>query len=392
MTNSNSTETNTKKKELRRIEINELPKKIPNYKRSVESKDNLIYNWIRNWIIEGLKNKTVKQNELLPKKSDLAYYLGVSIGTVQNAIRYVEDEGHLESKQRIGTIIRDVNENNTKFRKLTSKRERAILELKKYILENKLTIGESLPTAKEICELLGSSANTTRLALENLSANGFIKSNYHRGTEANWTLVTLPVLTEEELKTDNNIETETLVDKVEEDLKNYIEKNYKIGDKLGSHTELAKILDVSIKTIHDAMKSLIEEGILLARRGRYGTIIIKMPYSQPLQPTNETNIFSNSLESAFYNYEKIEKYIKTMIKENYKVGDKIPSMENLATELSVSTNTIKKALQNLNEGGYVEIIRGRYGGTFVAEIPDEIEDSAFKWLALNPQYVKIYKN
>ncbi len=54
----------------------------------------------------------LKENTLLPKKSDLAYYLGVSVGTVQNAIRFVEDAGYLESKQRIGTILRDANNSN----------------------------------------------------------------------------------------------------------------------------------------------------------------------------------------------------------------------------------------------------------------------------------------
>ena len=157
------------KKEFRRIEINELPKKIPNYKKSAESKDSLVYGWLKSWITEGLGSNKLNYNELLPLKADLAYHLGVSVGTVQNAIRYLEDEGYLVSKQRIGTLIKDTNGDENQFRKLTSKREKVILELKKIIVNGGYKVGDVLPSAKELGSSLGSCANTTRLALENLS-------------------------------------------------------------------------------------------------------------------------------------------------------------------------------------------------------------------------------
>ena len=105
------------KNELKRIEISQLPKEIPDFKNSFESKDSVIKKWLTDWITSGVKKGKISENTLLPKKADLAYYLGVSVGTVQNAIRFVEDSGLLESKQRIGTIIRSSNTSNPIIRK-----------------------------------------------------------------------------------------------------------------------------------------------------------------------------------------------------------------------------------------------------------------------------------
>ena len=129
----NKTYTKLEKNELQRIEINQLPKEIPNFKNSFESKDSMIKQWLSDWITKGVKKGQLKENTLLPKKADLAYYLGVSVGTVQNAIRYVEDSGLLESKQRIGTIIRSSNAQNPIIKKASSKREKVITLIKKYI-------------------------------------------------------------------------------------------------------------------------------------------------------------------------------------------------------------------------------------------------------------------
>ena len=45
------------------------------------------------------------ENDIMPDKKEVSSYLGVSIGTVQNAYRILEDKGLVHSKQRIGTII-----------------------------------------------------------------------------------------------------------------------------------------------------------------------------------------------------------------------------------------------------------------------------------------------
>jgi DNA-binding GntR family transcriptional regulator len=148
---------------------------------------------------------------------------------------------------------------------------------------------------------------------------------------------------------------------------------------------------VSVKTIHDALKTLIDEGILLARRGRYGTTVLKMPFDNNISVKKETSIFASAPETAFYYYEKTQNYIKKMIAENYEIGSKLPSILELSKELDLSPNTIRKAFHNLAHEGYLAFSRGRYGGTFVIDIP-ETDEQAFKWLAVNPKYAEVYKN
>lgn len=386
------------KSELKRLEISQLPKEIPNFKNSFESKDSLIKKWLVDWITSGVKKGNIKENTLLPKKADIAYHLGVSVGTIQNAIRFVEDAGYLESKQRIGTIIRNQNSSNPIIRKALSKREKIITLIKKYIVDNKIQVGEALPSTRSLANFIGNSTNTTRLALDYLSTQGIIESKALRSNDANWILKQVPQITEDmsSLATEK-IESDTLVLKVEEELKAYIKNNFKIGDRLPAHQELSDILKVSIKTVHDAMKTLIEEGYLLARRGRYGTTIIKIPDSNVLQPLNETSILTDSIfakaeDAVFYSYQKIENTIKIYIRDNYEVGDKLPSMDSLSKQFDVSSNTIRKALQNLEKQGYLSFSRGRYGGTFVIDTPENESQETFRWLAVSPNYTIINEN
>ena len=383
---------NIEKQELRRIEISELPKEIPDFSNSFESKDSIIKKWITNWISTGFKKGSLKENTLLPKKSDLAYYLGVSIGTVQNAIRHVEDTGLIESKQRIGTIIRGTNASNPIIRKASSKREQVITQIKNYIIENNLEVNKPLPSARALSSIIGNSTNTTRLALNYLCSQGIVEAKTIRTNESNWILKQIPQISqkEQEFSKSNNVNSKTLVKQVEKDLKEYIKNNHKIGDKLPAHADLSNILKVSIKTIHDALKKLIDEEILLARRGRYGTTIIKIPNDNVLQPTREVSIktsmiFAKAEDAAFYSYQKIENLIKNFIAENFEIGEKLPSMEALSEKFDVSSNTIRKALQNLSKLGYVNFSRGRYGGTFVSDIPETEGTETFRWLAVSPQ-------
>ena len=65
-------------------------------------------------------------------------------------------------------------------------------------------------------------------------------------------------------------------------------------------------------------------------------------------------------------------------------------MEALSEKFDVSSNTVRKALQNLSKQGYVNFSRGRYGGTFVSDLPEAEGSEAFKWLAISPQYTVTY--
>ena len=55
-------------------------------------------------------------------------------------------------------------------------------------------------------------------------------------------------------------------------------------------------------------------------------------------------------------------------------------------QYETSEKTIKKALDNLAEEGYIAFSRGRYGGTFVLDIPQS-SGEAYKWLAISTDYM-----
>lgn len=372
---------NFEKSNLEQINVNDINGELPNLKNIKESKAVAIGKWLTN-VIEN--NKKIKPNSLLPSKPSLAYLLGVSTGTIQNALRYIEDLGYVESKQCIGTIIKDRNNSENQIRKLTSKRDIVVNKIKKYIIDEEYSVNSVLPSVRQIAENIESSPNTVRLALEYLNINNILEHKYKNFDESGWIVKSLDFTVE-------NIENSTLVDKVEKDLKSYITNNLKIGDKIPAHGDLSEKLSVSIKTIHDALKNLIDSGILLAKRGRYGTTVLKMPNDNNIQIKKETSIFAPAPETAFYYYEKTQNHIKRMIAENYEIGQKLPSIIELSKQLDLSPNTIRKAFSNLAKEGYLAFSRGRYGGTFVIDIP-EIEEQTYKWLAVNPNYTEAYKN
>lgn len=358
-----------KKSNLKQIKIDEISTNLPNLKNIGESKVSAVTKWLVNTIET---NANVKPGFLLPSKPEIAYLLGVSIGTIQNSLRAVEDLGYVESKQCIGTMVRDRDLSDKNFRKLTSKRETAINSIKKYILEKNLKIGQTLPSSRSLAQNIGCSQNTIRQALQHLTSSGIIENSYERVIKS----------LDFDVKNSNN---KTLVNKVADDLKNYINGNLKTGDRMPAHDELSQKFRASIKTIHDALKSLMGEGILLARRGRYGTTVIKMPDDKNVDIKKETSIFASAPEAAFYYYEKTQNNIKKMIAENFEIGAKLPSISELSKQLDLSPNTVRKAVHNLAKEGYLTFSRGRYGGTFVTDIPDE---QAFKWLAVNQGYVQ----
>ncbi len=65
-------------------------------------------------------------------------------------------------------------------------------------------------------------------------------------------------------------------------------------------------------------------------------------------------------------YQQIEKYLYRQIALGYfKPGDKIPSVRQLAVDLTVNINTVQHALMRLNERKILYVKRGQ--GNFVTE-------------------------
>ena len=378
----------TQKSELRTTVLSELNLTAPDLRNINEAKSVVIAKWMMEWIDNGLKSGNISAGSLLPVKSELAYFLGVSVGTIQNALRYIEDFGYVESKQRIGTIIKDRSFQETTIRKLTSKREIAIKKIKKFIISNKMKVGLYLPSSRAMATLINCSANTTRSALEYLCTVNILEHNSKAPKETGWKILSVDF---DKDFSSSAMEQKTLVNKIEYDLKNYINENLQIGDRLPAHSELSELFKVSIKTIHDALKILIDDGILLARRRRYGTTVTRLPKDEATYNKLEKSIFAPAKDTAFYYYEKTQNAIKDMIAKNYEIGAKLPSIIELSKEMDLSPNTIRKAFQNLAKEGYLVFSRGRYGGTFVVDIPETGEET-FKWLAVNPQYAKVYSS
>ena len=321
-----------------------------------ENKVNKISEWLISWIENSIKSGRIKPLDLLPSKGDLAFHIGVSIGTMQNVFRYVEDCGYVESKQRIGTYIKNPDDKSMQA-KLTSKREMAVWLIKKYLIEENYQKGDCLISTRKLAALTGMSGATIRMAVNSLVSEKILKK------------INKVFVVECLDFTAGDIQPKTLVEKTADRIKLFIESNLKDGSRLPSNTELASQFNVSVKTIHDAVKLLVKDGLLYSRRGRYGTIVVS----------------AGAPEDLYY-YERVELKLKHYISENCELGSKLPPISELAGIFEVSAKTVKKALDNLAEDGYLRFSRGRYGGTFVTDIPQDV-NKAYKWLALSSDYV-----
>lgn len=287
------------------------------------------------------------ENDIMPDKKEVSTYLGVSIGTVQNAYRILEDKGLVHSKQRVGTVI-----TSKEFNKQTSKREVCINLIRQYMKQNKIEQIEKLPSTRMLAHELNMSQNTVASAINSIKTG----------------------------VSTNSSKNKTLVEKITEKLETYIKENCKIGDNLPSLNSLAEQYNVSIKTVHDAMKSLANKKIVSTHRGQYGTTVINL-HAQ--NKRKEDMIFAPAKDAEFYYYEKVQTYLKNMIISDYNVvGAKLPSLAELSKSLDINQNTIRRALKYLEEDGYITFERGRYGGTFVVNTIEE-----YKWVIVNPQYV-----
>ena len=210
---------------------------LPDLKNCDESKSIVIGKWLSVWIKSDLASGKVQVNNIIPSKSEFAYLLGVSVGTKQNAFRYLEDLGFVESKQCIGTMIKDYNNSESTVRKLTSKRDLAVEAIKRYIKTDGFKVGAQLPSSSTVATIIGISANTSRLALETLATQNIVCHRFKNARDCGWSIITLDFDIKTGLVSQSS---ETLVYMVVKDLEDYINNNLKIGDKMPAHGELSK--------------------------------------------------------------------------------------------------------------------------------------------------------
>ncbi len=328
---------------------------------------------ITSWFEYLLTNSNLKGKFLMPKRADMAKLLHVGLGTVQNAYRLLEDKGLLISKQCVGTFYS--TENNDDFRKLTSKKDILVNSILTYFLTNNFSKGDKIPSIRFFAKKFKASTATILQVFDSLE-NENILDNINGERK----ILSL------EFENKALSTKETLSDKIYKDLKQYIFENLKQGDKLSSVYDLAKNFNASVKTVYSAIQKLQKEGILKALSGRYGTVVLRLPNDKVFYQKPEVSIFASASETYQYRYEKILNIIKKMILDNFEVGSKLPSISELAMLLDVNSNTIRKTFDVLREEGLVSSVRGRYGGTFVIELPDVESTQTYQWLAVTNDF------
>ena len=218
---------NYKKNELPRVDINNLKASLPDLKNS--NKTQAILVWLIDWIDNSIKSKKIISDTLLPTKAEFAYALGVSLGTIQNVLKQLEDKGYIYSKQCIGSIIRCSKNSDSVIRKRTSKKDITENKIKNYIISASFKLGDKLPASRTLAKETGMTLNTVRNALNKLISDKILEYNSKKDLIIKSLDFTM-----------NNTDEETLVSKVKNDLKKYICDNFKVGDKLPAHNQLAE--------------------------------------------------------------------------------------------------------------------------------------------------------
>jgi len=354
----------------------------PDFKNSKLPKGQIVTNWLIDWVKHALETGTADFGDFIPSKEDLASFLNVSTSTIQNSIRQVRNLGYLTSKQSIGTYIADFYSKDIKEETGIVNSTVACCKIKKIILDEGTKLNSPILSISELSKRTDISKNTIRFNLMELEQKGYLQRKKMRGNRYCWIYIKELELTKEEIINGLKDENFTLTHQLLEKIQKYIEKTYKAGDKILPNSSFSRMFDVSVKTVNDAMKILNSKKIILSRRGKYGTIYLGNNSKTSFVTSERKQISSNKYS---YSWQKALINLKKYILENYKTGDKIASIRDLASILNVSPNTIRRALKELFENGFLISKRGKSGGIFIVEMPSK--EQTYRWLAINPDAV-----
>ena len=133
---------NYKKNELKKIKVSDINISCPDLKNT--NKAQTIADWLSTWIDENNISDI-----LLPTKAEFAYSLGVSLGTVQNVFKILEDRGYILLKQRIGAIVKQTKGEQI-IRKQTTKTDMAVETVKEYIQTSGMQLGEKFVSSRKL--------------------------------------------------------------------------------------------------------------------------------------------------------------------------------------------------------------------------------------------------
>ena len=352
----------------------------PDFTNSKLPKGIVVVNWLVDWIRNALETGTADFGDFIPSKEELANFLNVSTSTIQNSIRQVRGLGYLCSKQSIGTYITDFYSKDLQEESKIINTTVACCKIKKIILDEGTKLNTPILSIAELSKRTDISQNTIRFNLMELEQKGYLEKRKLRGNRYSWIYVKEMELTKEEIMNGLKDENFTLTHQLLEKIQKYIEKTYKPGDKILPNSAFSRMFDVSVKTVNDTMKILNSKKVILSRRGKYGTIYLGNNNAKTTFLTSERR--QSSPNKYSYSWQKALVNLKKYILENYKAGDKIASIRELASILSVSPNTIRRALKELFENGNLISKRGKSGGIFIIEMPEG--EQTYKWLAINP--------
>lgn len=80
--------------------------------------------------------------------------------------------------------------------------------------------------------------------------------------------------------------------------------------------------------------------------------------------------------------ETVERLLQTIKLGVVDPGQRLPAERDLAARFNVSRVTLREAIRALQQAGYVESRRGRYGGTFVSRTPPRPDRRSLKRVAM----------